>query len=99
MCAVQPRSAKDSPSGYRSLRGGEPADGSSFTLDFKKTGQVWSYSRIDGALALLTSQTDRNGNHLDDTYDGANRLTQIKQLRRGQTLGRSVTVGYVAPAR
>lgn len=73
----------------------EAADGSSFTLDFKKTGQVWSFTRIDGTLALLASQTDRNGNHLDDTYDGANRLTQIKQLRRGQTLGRSVTVGYV----
>ncbi len=73
----------------------ESTDGSSFTLKFNKTGQTWSFTKISGTLARLTSQKDRNGNHLDYVYDASNRVTQIKQFRASQSAFRAVTVGYV----
>jgi RHS repeat-associated protein len=73
----------------------QSTDGSSFTLKFNKTGQTWSFTKVSGSLARLTSQKDRNGNHLDFVYDASGRLTQIKQFRASQSIFRTVTLSYV----
>jgi YD repeat-containing protein len=67
-----------------------------YTLTWRKTGEVWTFTRTTAqTVAKLTRQEDRNGNRLTYTYDASSRLTQVKQLRRGATQGRTVTASYV----
>jgi RHS repeat-associated protein len=67
-----------------------------YTLTWRKSGEVWTFDRTTAeTVAKLKKQEDRNGNHLDYTYDGSGRLSQVKQLRRGETTGRTITASYV----
>jgi RHS repeat-associated protein len=84
-----------SPPGMNNTVLTQSADGLTFTLQFKQSGEVWTFDKIGCCLGRLRSQKDRNGNHLDYVYDASGRLTQIKQFRAGQSVFRTVTASYV----
>ena len=61
-----------------------------FTLEFPDTG-LWQFLPLDGSASQgkIDRMTDRNGNALGFSYDGAGRLTNILD-----TLGRNIAVSY-----